>query len=306
MKSYQKLILILVILPVFQLTSFGQAQNTEIAFEGSRMFSDEVLRGELEKCRFDFKKPKTDEVLKSTLSACLRGTVYDLYGKNGVWLYKLQSDIRIEPTERGKKATILIEETEPVRFDGLELENNTAEPERELIFKDKIIREFPLKKGDVVDYVALRNFYQKIKDLYFDKGYLAFDLDGRDSFSVDPETGRKTVKIRLEIFEGAPFTIESIEFRRSAVPNTIKNEALTDEFLRRTFGLNEGEVYSEGKLQAALTRLNRVGGFAELENSRKFDIFTFSSGSSTNLDIRENYDKKTAAIIIHINEPFAR
>src|SRR5688572_22155088 len=90
----------------------AQDSNFRVVFEGNEEFSSAELSKEFAKCPFPLNSYTDNERLISIVSACLRGTVFSLYGSRGFWEIQKRTDIQSRLSESQKIITVSIDEPE--------------------------------------------------------------------------------------------------------------------------------------------------------------------------------------------------
>lgn len=285
-------------------SSFVNGQNEakeieySVSFQGNFSFSSEQLVKELAKCPFNLRRVPDEDRFKNYFERCLSGTVFFLYQSNGFWTIREKSQIRYDL--HNDKRTINVSIIEPPLSTVGKIE--VLQSTNRLLSGNDVRKWLKLRDGDIADISQLVEFRNKILAYYFEHGYLGIDIEIDSNLNSD-NTRNPTIEIQFRIIEGEPFIISEINFERTNTGYVLRDERLTDDFLRRTFGLHSGEVYSESKLQEGLARLNKLGDF-RISNSRVPDMFSLSTSDSSCLSFEEDYDNHTVKIIVFIPEPF--
>jgi len=114
----------------------------------------------------------------------------------------------------------------------------------------------------------------KIKEVYFDKGYIFADV--QSATSIDPKTGK--VNIDHSIIEGEIAYVDRI--------HVVGNVKTKDVVIRRELRINPGERFDGQKLRRSRERLRNLGFFEEVG-------FNIEPGSATNkknlvVDVKES------------------
>jgi outer membrane protein assembly factor BamA len=268
-----------------------------VRFEGNTVYKTNVLSREYSKCPFKISSDETDERVISLVSRCADVAVKFTYGRDGYWDTKVS--ISLEKLLDTRTAVVKIVESERSYLGKVEWHQDTER----LFTHDELLSGLGIKAGDPINFVKLCDFVQNIRARYYDNGYLAVDLDVDTNTNIDPATNRKTVSLEFTLREFEPFTIGKIEFYRPKCSGYLMHdERFTDDFLAETFGLKEGEIYSETRLQKGLRRLNKVGDF-DLMNSRSQDLYYGGFSNSRDLSFVEDEEKRTVKIQLWISEP---
>ncbi len=292
MRLNYALCLVVIWLTLFSIATIGQVLPFDIEFDGNKEFTAKTLQQEFAKCPFQLARRDTDDEFRKTLDTCLRGTVFELYSSRGFFDVRKTADISVDKTDTKRTVTIKVKESEPTYFNTFILKRSTYL----VTHANQLQEQFPLRKRERVNIAALRKYFNSIKTIYYNAGYLDFELDF-DLETVEDGSGQKKIDITATLYEGGPFIISEVKFMRNS-----DYQQLSDVDLGNTLGLKVGQVYDESKLQAGLKRLNSKCKLCDLENNRLYDVFTMSSGFSRNLNIVEDFENRTVRIIIHIFE----
>ncbi len=128
--------------------------------------------------------------------------------------------------------------------------------------------------GKVFSNDSLQMDVDKIKQVYFDKGYISADV--QSATSIDPKTGR--VDIDYSIKEGQTAYVDRI--------NIVGNIKTKDVVIRRELRINPGEKFDGQKLRRSRERLRNLGFFEEVG----FNIEPGSAENKKNLvvDVKES------------------
>jgi len=154
-----------------------------------------------------------------------------------------------------------------------------------------------------MNYAAVRDYINFVRGTYYEKGFLAVDIEAEGKVSRNPVTGKLVDDLLLTVLEDRPFIISGVEIARNYDGYVLRDEKLSDGAVRSALGLTEGEVYDEAKLQKGLKKLNSICGHCEFVNRRQADKYGGSSGFSSGVNFDEDYENRTVRIIIYLYEP---
>ena len=145
--------------------------------------------------------------------------------------------------------TYYVTEGEQYRVSSVDIEA----PEFLELDKEKILKDFRLESGDVMNSARLRQDMKKLDDMVADKGY-AF-------VRINPETEKnvedKTVSIVYEVVPDEKVYIRNVQISG--------NDRTVDRVVRRELYLTEGNLYSRTDLQDSKDALRRTSYFDEVE-----------------------------------------
>lgn len=178
------------------------------------------------------------------------------YEEEGYWLSNIVPVINAI-SEDEVSLTFQIDEGKKVRIKDIIIEGNNA------ISSRKIKKAMDTKEWWIFAFITssgyhksaqLENDLQKIKDLYFDHGYIKA-IVGEPELSVDKERNKMTITIRIA--EGEQFTVASVAVEGNTV---FDSETITQRITLLT-----GDVFSKASLEknmATISRLYSENGYA--------------------------------------------
>ncbi|MEP6904282.1 MAG: POTRA domain-containing protein [Actinomycetota bacterium] len=224
------------------------ARVSEVRFEGNVNVSNEELVEDFKQCSDDSWK------------------IYDLrryvfYARTCTQRFLLSKgflSVKIrEPTllnvEGNYIVEINLEEGHRYRIGEIKVEGIKAFTEKE------VLEMLGLKEGDVLDGKELQNsIYEKLKRIYADKGYVLYNAEFDPKF-IEPiaEGLDATVDLLITIDEGELFKLAKIEF------TGVEKEQI--EELRKLISLEDGEIYSQSKIEEGIKKINETKKFYSME-----------------------------------------
>ncbi len=140
--------------------------------------------------------------------------------------------------------TYYISEGEQYSFGGMEFEGNSIFPEEQL---QQLVRTDP---GDVLNMTKLEADFQRVADLYYEHGYI-FNLISRDEKRDDTNN---VISYDVTIVERSRAHIENIIIKG--------NDKTKESVIRREIPLEEGEIFSKGKIVEGLRNLMNLQYFS--------------------------------------------
>ncbi len=158
----------------------------------------------------------------------------------------------VDPTYKGNvEINFQIEEGKRYSVGSVILEGNEIVSQREI---QKAMEN--IKEGNVFSRQKLSVDISNVRTLYFDRGYIFANL--HDSTSLDPETGKVEVQIKIE--EGGPAYIEKVKIQG--------NTRTRDIVIRRELKMFPGDRFDGLKLRRSKEKLTDLGYFEDVN----FDI----------------------------------
>ena len=145
--------------------------------------------------------------------------------------------------------TYYVTEGEQYRVSSVDIEA----PEFLELDKEKILKDFRLESGDVMNSARLRQDMKKLDDMVADKGYAFVRINPKTEKNVED----KTVSIVYEVLPDEKVYIRNVQISG--------NDRTVDRVVRRELYLTEGNLYSRTDLQDSKDALRRTSYFDEVE-----------------------------------------
>ena len=145
--------------------------------------------------------------------------------------------------------TYYVTEGEQYRVSSVDIEA----PEFLELDKEKILKDFRLESGDVMNSARLRQDIKKLDDMVADKGYAFVRINPKTEKNVED----KTVSIVYEVVPDEKVYIRNVQISG--------NDRTVDRVVRRELYLTEGNLYSRTDLQDSKDALRRTSYFDEVE-----------------------------------------
>lgn len=145
--------------------------------------------------------------------------------------------------------TYYVTEGEQYRVSSVDIEA----PEFLELDKEKILKDFRLESGDVMNSARLRQDIKKLDDMVADKGYAFVKINPKTEKNVED----RTVSIVYEVVPDEKVYIRNVQISG--------NDRTVDRVVRRELYLTEGNLYSRTDLQDSKDALKRTSYFDEVE-----------------------------------------
>ena len=145
--------------------------------------------------------------------------------------------------------TYYVTEGEQYRVSSVDIEA----PEFLELDKEKILKDFRLESGDVMNSARLRQDMKKLDDMVADKGYAFVRINPKTEKNVED----RTVSIVYEVVPDEKVYIRNVQISG--------NDRTVDRVVRRELYLTEGNLYSRTDLQDSKDALRRTSYFDEVE-----------------------------------------
>ena len=145
--------------------------------------------------------------------------------------------------------TYYVTEGEQYRVSSVDIEA----PEFLELDKEKILKDFRLESGDVMNSARLRQDMKKLDDIVADKGYAFVRINPKTEKNVED----RTVSIVYEVVPDEKVYIRNVQISG--------NDRTVDRVVRRELYLTEGNLYNRTDLQDSKDALKRTSYFDEVE-----------------------------------------
>jgi len=167
--------------------------------------------------------------------------------------------VELTPDRRHIDITVPIDEGPRFRIGRLAIEEvdaegNSVEP---LGGRRRLREQIAANPGDWFSRTAIAESLQRITRYYRDEGYAAVEMVPQ----TDLDAAARKVDVVLRIRRGPLVTIERIEIKG--------NSKTRDEVIRREVVINEGELYSQSKIERSQARIQALGYFERADVSEE-------------------------------------
>jgi outer membrane protein insertion porin family len=155
-----------------------------------------------------------------------------------------------------------------------------AVDEAKLFSPEQLSEMCPLKRGDIANGDALRQFLlDHLMKIYFENGYLQYTGEPEPTYHISPHNAREgIVDVQITIDEGKRFNVLSVEFAGNA--------ETPDPVLRRALRLREDRPFRMSLLEKSLKNIAELNLFEELSIDR---------------DVDYAFDEERARVLVKIN-----
>ncbi len=161
------------------------------------------------------------------------------------------------------KITIPVKEGQVQHFNEVSVSGNTV------LKTEYILRDWPVKKGEVLRRKNMQKRLDDLNDFYRSHGYIYSYINTEYA-----KAGTNMLDVHIQVFEGDQFRLGRLEFQG--------NTTTKDKVLRREIFIEEGDVMDMEAFKQSIYKLGQLGYFK----------------ASDNPDFHVNPDKKTVDITI--------
>ena len=247
---------------IFKLDEGPKVRIGDIDFAGNTVFTDDELRDSLELTKERslmtvFKG--TDKFIQEKLEYDVGVNLLEKYREVGYIFARAGTPevkivearrpgmIGFRKTKQQYYLTIPIVEGEQYFWNSFEVEGITN------LDQGAVKASYGIVPGQVVNYTALKEASDSLKELYSTTGYL--DMTVVPDMDTDQEN--KTVDVTIRVNEGKQYIVHRIDFAG--------NTKTRDKVMRREFFVEEQQLFNGGLLDFSILRLNQLGFFEPIE-----------------------------------------
>ncbi len=247
---------------IFKIDEGPKVRIGDIGFAGNTVFTDDELRGSLELTKERnmmtvFKG--TDKFIQDKLEYDVGVNLLEKYREVGYLFARAGTPevkivearrpgmIGFRKTKQQYYLTIPIEEGEQFFWNSFEVEGITN------MDPAAVKASYGIIPGQVVNYTALKQASDSLKEMYSSTGYLDMTVVP----DMHPDRENKTVDVTIRVSEGKQYIVHRIDFAG--------NTKTRDKVMRREFFLEEQQLFNGSLLDFSILRLNQIGFFEPIE-----------------------------------------
>lgn len=242
---------------IFQIKRGQRKGIAEFSFTGMKNFTNEELLTQLKQCRDDIFETYFLDKINYFLDKCTRRYIFS---KGYVLVKTCTLETKLMPY--GYVIKVPVSEGIRYRLGETNIKGLT-------VYKTKEILDLlGQTQGDIIDGKAFRDFfYEKLKELYWNKGYVQYDAEiDFDYINPEVEGLDGIANVEISIDEGKQYKLLQIQF--SGV-----NEETAKE-LREMLPIKDGEIYEVKKLNEWIEKINKLEKFRYLDKDRDLETRT--------------------------------
>lgn len=245
------------------------ANVSDIRFEGNLNITNEEYVADFKQCIGDSWKIFDSRKYNFITRKCSRSLMFS----KGYFQGKIRNINRVLVQDN---YIVTVEVEEGIRYRIGEIKIDGAK-----VFSEKaILEKFGQKEGDIVDGKALQNFFfDELRSIYLDKGYLLFAAEFEPTFIEPLADGLDaTVNLHITIDEGPQFKLTKIEFWG------VEKEKARE--LRKLFSLKDGDIYSQSQMEEGIKKINETKEFYFVDKDQDVELRTDEEGNDIELLIK--------------------
>lgn len=242
----------------------------KIEFEGNRIFATELLRAKMRGCLANYHKDEPERFDPDVFDYCLHKLAS--FERSEGYLQARFQEPRVEEVGTSLFVKISGEEGSLYRLGRIEIDG------ADHISEEQLRGMLNINTGDVAygEKIA-KIFYEDLKALYGEKGFIQYAAEIQPAFHPQPEAGEGLVDLKITVDEGQQFKIRKIFFKGDSIPETNLRELLL---------IREGSVYNQRLFEESLKKLDETGLFYTVDKDRDVDYRTDGEESLVDVEIK--------------------
>lgn len=234
---------------IFEVREFAKVEVKKVTFLGNESVPDEELRqimrtreGGLLSFLTDFGSFREEQFAEDLQ----RITAY-YYDQGFVRVRVGVPSVRLSRDKREIYITISVDEGERYSVGSTDVTGDF------IVDRAELMELVSLEPGDVFSYGTMRQDLQRLQALYRDAGYAYVTVNPLNRINAEDNS----VDVAYDISKG-----EKVYFGRIEIAGNSKTR---DKVIRRELVIQEGELFSDTKLQASKRRVQRLGYFEDVQ-----------------------------------------
>lgn len=238
---------------IFKIQEFAKVEVRRITFLGNQALKDEEIQGIMATREGDWGSFLTsfgsfkEEAFQQDLQ---RITAY-YYDKGYVQVKVKRPVVRLSRDKRFLFITIAIEEGPRFDVGEVDLQGDFIVPKEELRSKIKLTPDTEFSFG------TMRSDMELIRNRYMDSGYAFVNINPLTRIREDV----KRIDVAYDIQKGEQVYIGRIDI--------VGNSKTRDKVIRREMAIQEGELFSQTRIEDSKRKITRLGFFERVEVNTK-------------------------------------
>jgi outer membrane protein insertion porin family len=229
---------------IFRIREGPQVRLREVKFEGNEIYSDDELLTNVKSKTYIF--ILRDGAVSREQLENDANSIRDYYRDRGYLDAQVARRIGLSDDQRDATVTFLIEEGPLYTTQSVSLTGN------ELYTDEQILQALVLKVGDIYSQDRLRRSQKSLAELYNKLGFIEATIVIERLFDEE----QPLVDVRIEINEGLPYTVGSVEVRGNQLTRS-------RVILRQVRGLEPGRRFDGTGIETTRERLTNSTLFSE-------------------------------------------
>ncbi len=237
------------VIVTFQIREYAKVEVKKITFLGNAAIGDQELKNIMATREGDWSAMLTSfgTFKEEQFEADLQRITAYYYDKGYVEVSVSRPVIRLSRDKRYIFVTIRIEEGPQFDTGAVDLQGDFIVP------KDELRDLVELEPDETFSYGTARADAERIRDLYMDAGYAYVNVN---PLMRPRASGEKIVDVTYDIQKG-----NKVYFGRIDI---VGNDKTRDKVIRRELEIEEGDLFSNTKVQVSQSRVSRLGFFEKV------------------------------------------
>ena len=233
----------------FDIREYAKVEVKKVTFLGNENIPDDELQQIMRTREGSFLSFLTDfgNFREDKFSEDLQRITAYYYDKGYVQVNVDVPSVRLSRDKKYLYITINIEEGDQFSVGSVDVQGDF------IVEKEELMDMVELSKGDVFSYGTMRRDLQKIQALYRDSGFAYVNVNPLNRINQQDNS----VDVAYDIQKGKKVYFGRIEI--------VGNTKTRDKVIRRELRIEEGELFSDTKLQSSKRRIKRLGYFENVE-----------------------------------------
>lgn len=233
----------------FNIREYAKVEVKRVTFLGNESIPDDELQQIMRTREGSYLSFLTDfgNFREDKFSEDLQRITAYYYDKGFVQVKVGVPSVRLSRDKKYLYITISIEEGDQFSVGSVDVQGDF------IVEKEELMDMIELSKGDVFSYGTMRRDLQKLQALYRDSGFAYVNVNPLNRINQED----KSVDVAYDIQKGKKVYFGRIEI--------VGNTKTRDKVIRRELRIEEGDLFSDTKLQASKRRIRRLGYFESVE-----------------------------------------
>jgi len=238
---------------VFKVTEFAKIQVRRITFLGNEKISDEELRNSMMTREGDWGSFLTSfgSFKETDFQQDLQRITAFYYDKGFVQVKVKRPVVRLSRDKKFLFITIAIEEGPQFNVGLVDLQGDFLRP------KEEYLNEVKLKPNERFSFGTMRTDMEWMRREYMDSGYAYVNINPLTRVRED----ELEVDVTYDLQKGSQVQIGRID--------VVGNSKTRDKVIRRELAIQEGELFSQTKIEDSKRKVTRLGFFERVEINTK-------------------------------------
>ncbi|MGM0555036.1 MAG: outer membrane protein assembly factor BamA [Myxococcota bacterium] len=233
----------------FDIREYAKVEVKKVTFLGNENIPDDELQQIMRTREGSFLSFLTDfgSFREDQFSEDLQRITAYYYDKGFVQVSVGVPSVRLSRDKKYLYITISIDEGDQFSVGSVDVQGDF------IAEKEELMDMVSLSKGDVFSYGTMRRDLQKLQSFYRDSGYAYVNVNPLNRINKPDQS----VDVAYDIQKG-----KKVYFGRIEIAGNTKTR---DKVIRRELRIEEGDLFSDTKLQSSKRRIRRLGYFENVE-----------------------------------------